>query len=202
MVIAQFWAFANDLFTPEQGKRLFPLIGVGSSLGRVGRARCARDSSSRTWGPLRLLVGGGVILVVCVLLARVVSRVARGRSPPACRPPPTSRSGKEGGFELIRKDRYLMLIAALTVLLNVVNTSGEYLFGRYVVEQANALYGAGADAAAARERFIGETYSQLFSTVNLVGFLLQMFVVSRAVQVPRRRASRSSSTRSWRWSAI
>ena len=33
MVIAQFWAFANDLYTEEQGKRLFPLIGVGSSLG-------------------------------------------------------------------------------------------------------------------------------------------------------------------------
>jgi AAA family ATP:ADP antiporter len=33
MVIAQFWALANDLFTPEQGKRVFPLIGVGSSLG-------------------------------------------------------------------------------------------------------------------------------------------------------------------------
>ena len=30
-----------------------------------------------------------------------------------------------------------------------------------------------------RERFIGETYSRLFSTVNLIGFLLQMFVVSR-----------------------
>ena len=54
--------------------------------------------------------------------------------------------GKEGGFELIRKDRYLMLIAVLTVLLNVVNTSGEYLFGRYVVEQANATLGTGADA--------------------------------------------------------
>ena len=87
--------------------------------------------------------------------------------------------GEEGGFELIRKDRYLMLIAAFVVLLNVVNTSGEYLFGRYVVEQANALYGSGVDAAAARERFIGETYSRLFSTVNLFGFLLQMFVVSR-----------------------
>jgi len=33
MVIAQFWAFANDLYTPEQGKRLFPIVGLGSSLG-------------------------------------------------------------------------------------------------------------------------------------------------------------------------
>ena len=87
--------------------------------------------------------------------------------------------GKEGGFELIRKDRYLLLIAILTVLLNVVNTSGEYLFGRYVVEQSHAFYGGGPEAAEARERFVGETYSRLFSTVNLVGLLLQMFVVSR-----------------------
>ena len=72
-----------------------------------------------------------------------------------------------------------MLIALLTVLLNVVNTSGEYLLGRYVVEQAQALHGAGPEGAAARQVFIGETYSRLFSTVNLVGFLLQMFVVSR-----------------------
>jgi len=33
MVIAQFWAFAADVFSEEKGKRLFPLIGVGSSLG-------------------------------------------------------------------------------------------------------------------------------------------------------------------------
>ena len=54
MVIAQFWAFAADLYTEEQGKRLFPLIGVGSSLGAwvgsvragqlVGDVRCARGS--------------------------------------------------------------------------------------------------------------------------------------------------------------
>ncbi len=43
MVIAQFWAFATDLFTPEQGKRLFPLIGVGSSLGAwVGSVRAGQ----------------------------------------------------------------------------------------------------------------------------------------------------------------
>src|SRR5690606_19013182 len=32
-VISQFWAFANDIYTEGQGRRLFPLIGVGSSLG-------------------------------------------------------------------------------------------------------------------------------------------------------------------------
>ena len=178
MVIAQFWAFANDLFTPEQGKRIFPLVGVGSSLGAwVGSMRAGQLVG--TWGPLRLLVGAGVTLVVCVLLARVVSRKTRRLEPSGVAAVADKPLGKAGGFELIRQDRYLGLIAALVVLLNVVNTSGEYLFGRYVVEQANALHGTGAEFAKARQAFIGETYSQLFSTVNLVGFLLQMFVVSR-----------------------
>ena len=144
-----------------------------------GSGRSGPGNSSRTFGPIRLLLGAGAILFVCVLLARVVSRVTRRAEPAGVAAAADKPLGKEGGFELIRKDRYLMLIAGLVVLLNVVNTSGEYLFGRYVVEQAHAIYGMGAEAAAARERFIGETYSRLFSTVNLVGFLLQMFVVSR-----------------------
>ncbi|MDB5218562.1 MAG: putative inner rane protein, partial [Myxococcaceae bacterium] len=34
-ILAQFWAFANDIYTPEQGKRVFAVIGVGSSLGAL-----------------------------------------------------------------------------------------------------------------------------------------------------------------------
>ena len=76
MVIAQFWAFANDLYTPDQGKRLFPLIGVGSSLGAwVGSIRAGQLMEA--FGPHRLLVGGSVLLVVCVFLAR---RQPRSRS--------------------------------------------------------------------------------------------------------------------------
>ena len=38
-VVAQFWAFANDIYTKAQGERLFPIIGVGASLGAwVGTA--------------------------------------------------------------------------------------------------------------------------------------------------------------------
>ncbi|HXT32561.1 MAG TPA: Npt1/Npt2 family nucleotide transporter, partial [Vicinamibacterales bacterium] len=75
-------------------------------------------------------------------------------------------------------NRYLLLIAVLTLLLNVVNTTGEYLFGRYIVQSATAMYGAGAAAEEARGRFIGDAYSSFFSNVNLLGLLLQMFVVS------------------------
>jgi AAA family ATP:ADP antiporter len=187
MVIAQFWAFANDIYTPDQGKRLFPLIGVGSSLGAwVGSVRAGQ--LVETMGPSRLLITAAGTLVVCALLPRVINRVARrGRdagsipsgaaaSTKAADAPPI---GGPNGFSMIFGNRYLLLIALLTVLLNVVNTSGEYLFSRYVVEHANTTFGTGADGAAAREQYIGSVYSRLFSTVNLVGFLLQMFVVSR-----------------------
>jgi AAA family ATP:ADP antiporter len=178
MVIAQFWAFATDLYSQEQGKRLFPLIGVGSSLGAwIGAVRAGQVVSMM--GPERLLMAGAVVLAVCAALVRVVHRVRPRTGAAEGATPEEQPLGREGGFSMVFSDRYLMLIGMLTVLLNIVNTSGEYLFGRYVVEAANARYGTGADMAAAREAFIGGVYSRLFSTVNLVGFLLQTFVVSR-----------------------
>ena len=174
MVIAQFWAFAADLYTPEQGKRLFPLIGVGASLGAwVGSVRAGYLMSL---GPRRLMVGAAVILIVCAVLARIVNRVTQRDAAIQTKAPDDKPLAAGNGFAMIFADRYLMLVALLAVLINVVNTLGEYLFGRYVVEAA--LLAHPGDQAA-REQFIGATYSRLFSTVNLAGFLLQMFVVSR-----------------------
>jgi len=178
MVIAQFWGFANDVYTPEQGKRLFPLIGIGSSLGAwLGSIRAG--ALMQTAGPTRLLAGGAVLLIACVALARIVDRTTR-RQQPAARAGQADEplGGGESGFRMLFTNRYLTFIALLTLLLNVVNTTGEYLFGKYLVESAAAMYGAGADAAAARGQFIGETYSSFFGSVNLLGLLLQMFVVS------------------------
>lgn len=180
MVIAQFWAFANDLYTEEQGKRLFPLIGVGASLGAwLGSVRAGTLMAQS--GTLRLLAGACALLVICAALVPVIARVTtRGDSGVATKKEPLS---KDGGFALIRRDRYLLFIALLMLLLNVVNTTGEYLFGRYVIDQAQAQFAGGDPAAvAARERFVGETYSGLYSTVNLLGFLLQMFAVARLVK--------------------
>ena len=149
MVIAQFWAFANDLYTQEQGKRLFPLIGIGSSLGAwLGSVRAGNLVASV--GPQRLLIGGATILAICVLLSRVVDRVTRREAGSQTARATEKLAEGPSGFGLILSDRYLTLIAVLTVLLNVVNTSGEYLFGRYVVETANATYGTGTENEAAR----------------------------------------------------
>ena len=144
MVIAQFWAFANDLYTQEQGKRLFPLIGVGSSLGAwVGSVRAGQLVEA--FGPQRLLIGGAVILrSVRPARARRRPRHARERRATTRSRPTTKIAGRESGFSMIVSrplpdaDR-----RCSTCFLNVVNTSGEYLFGRYVVDTANATFGDG-----------------------------------------------------------
>jgi AAA family ATP:ADP antiporter len=177
MVIAQFWGFAADLYTEEQGKRLFPLLGVGASLGAwIGSLQAGEIVKAQ--GPPRLLLGGAVVLIVCIALARIANHVTvRG----AKAEKQADEKLKEGpsGFSMLLSDRYLTLMALLVVVLNVVNSSGEYLFGKYVVNAAIAAHGGGVESEAARQQFIGETYSSYFGWVNLIGFLLQMFVVSR-----------------------
>jgi AAA family ATP:ADP antiporter len=85
---------------------------------------------------------------------------------------------KEGGFQLIFRHRYLLSIAALVVLLNVVNTSGEFLLSKLAVAEAARAF-PGVAMTAARARFIGEIYGPFFAWVSLAGLLLQSFFVSR-----------------------
>ncbi len=110
---------------------------------------------------------------------RIIDRLTRRAATTPSKRADEKLAAGPSGFKLILADRYLLLMGALVLLLNVVNTSGEYLFGRYVVSTAEALYGPGPESAAARQQFVGESYSSYFSYISLAGFLLQLFVVSR-----------------------
>jgi len=117
-LVPAYGAFAADLFTQEQGKRIFPLIGVGSSLGAwLGSVWVGNLVEEH--GPFRLLVGAGCILVGCVLVARVASRVVDRRASRAVTAA-DKPLGKEGGFEMIRKDlvgAWLAVVALLNGML-------------------------------------------------------------------------------------
>ncbi|MEZ5351221.1 MAG: Npt1/Npt2 family nucleotide transporter [Bryobacteraceae bacterium] len=168
LVVAQFWAFANDVYTEEQGKRLFPIVGVGASLGAwVGST--AAGQLFKVLDPFQLMMVAAAVLCGCILLTYLVHR-REGRSSPKQQ---QEKLDKKGGFQLVVKDRYLLLIAILVLLLNAVNTTGEYIVGRFVSESAAAV------AEADRKAFIGQFYGNYFSWVNLLGFLIQTFLVSR-----------------------
>ncbi len=181
MVISQLWAFANDLYTQRQGERLFPLLGLGGSIGAwvgaVAVGRLIHDA-----GPYGLMISGAFLLILCAALTAWINyRHVRDQDLQA-RKAAEQPLSKAGGFELIFRNRYLMLIAALVVLLNIVNTSGEFLLGKLVVAEAGHSF-PGAAMAAARERFIGEFYGSFFAWVNITGLVLQSFFVSRIFKV-------------------
>ncbi|MBL8173571.1 MAG: hypothetical protein JNK48_02820 [Bryobacterales bacterium] len=176
-VVSQFWAFANDIYTEAQGKRLFPMIGVGSSLGAWLGAEAAGQLVKRfELSPYQLQLIAAGILAVCVVLTVVVNRIQVGRSTPEMASHAEQKLGAADGFALIFRSRYLTWIAVLIVLLNIVNSSGEFLLGNFVAEQAKELH---AGDVAAQKRFVGAFYGRFFGGVNLLGFLLQTFAVSR-----------------------
>ena len=135
----------------------------------------------RATGPFPLMLIAGAVLMLCTAVASVIERGQR-RSDRAEHVESAPPLDKVGGFELIRHDRYLRLIALMVVVLNLVNTSGEYLFGKFIVDASVRMYGAGAASLAARQQFVGGVYGHLFGYVNLVGVLLQLFAVSRILK--------------------
>jgi ATP:ADP antiporter, AAA family len=176
-VISQVWAFANDIYTESQGKRLFPMSGVGSSLGAwLGALGASRLVSALEATPYQLQLLAGAILLICCALVVSVNRIATAHSIPEMAGHADQKLAAGDGFALIARSGYLTGIAVLIVLLNIVNSSGEFLLGDIVSNQAHALHPADP---AAQKQFVGAFYGSFFAGVNLVGFLLQTFAVSR-----------------------
>jgi ATP:ADP antiporter, AAA family len=173
--IAQFWSFANDIYTRGDGERLFPLIALGATAGSPVGSKIAGLLFDARVEPANILHLTVILLLVHLGLYRLVMRrVERGRGGVADRGLPGP-----GGFSLVLRSRYLLLIGALLILLNVVNTTGEYIVGRSVLAAADAA--ARVNPAVDRSAFIGSFYGDYFLWVNVAAVVLQAFLVSRIV---------------------
>ncbi len=183
MVIAQLWAFANDLYTVEQGQRLFAIVGIGASLGAIAGS-FVTGQLVKLYGPYPFMLGAAGLLGVCMLLTNVVNiREKKHRAPAAAASPSGDEpvSGRSG-FALVFSDRYLLLIAFLMLIYNLVNTNGEYILGRTVVALYTAAHGAAAAGGLDEKKVIGEFYGNFFTVVNIISALLQALVVSRVLK--------------------
>src|SRR4030095_6008297 len=78
--------------------------------------------------------------------------------------------------------RYLLLMGLMLMLLNWVNTTGEYILGSIVKDTVSQTIASGHAAGLSQEQLIGDFYSKYFTYVNVLGLLLQLFVVSRVVK--------------------
>jgi ATP:ADP antiporter, AAA family len=178
-IIAQFWSFANDIYTQEEGKRLFAIVGIGSSLGAIFGAQVAGWMFKPLGSYLMMLVAA-VLLGVCMILTNCVhyreKKRSRGQAQVA-----QQAIGDSGGFQLVFKHRYLLLIALLVLLSNFAKTTGEFILGKTVTQHAAAI-AATSGGHITQQAYIGEFYADFYFWVNLVSAALQMFVVSRIMK--------------------
>jgi AAA family ATP:ADP antiporter len=182
-VIAQFWSMANDLYTPEQGKRLFAIIGIGSSTGAVAGSFVAGVLGKRGVDEYTTMLLAAGVLVVCLGLSWVANGRAT-RAAAASGPRPVEEPiGGSNGFVLLMRDRYLLLIALVILLLNLVNTIGETTFDLTILAEVEGRPGFDAlgdeEKTAARKAFVQTFRADFFFWVNLVGAVTQLFLVSR-----------------------
>jgi AAA family ATP:ADP antiporter len=172
--VAQFWAFAADIYSPEQGKRLFAILGIGSSVGAVAGSYIA--GALVPFGPQALMGGAAMLLVVCVLLMAWVEARTVAHGATQAEPGKEEPLSGENPFRLLLRDRYLLLIAALTLLLNWVNSSGEYILDRTLLASPEA-HAPGVNTSV----FVGAFKANYLLWVNVFSVFLQLFVVSRIV---------------------
>jgi AAA family ATP:ADP antiporter len=202
MVVSNFWSFANDLYAQDQGKRLFPIVALGGSVGAILGAFLP-DWLRAVLNTEELILIGAAGVAVSIVLYRVVDARERKEKDEAgtialTKPEAVLPVEREGGFTLVTRDRYLRLIAILVSLSTVVNTAGEYVLSRMVersaeVHASEQMASAPADPAATPEQleerkddlkgaYIRHFYSNFFGIVNLVGALLQGLLVARVLQ--------------------
>lgn len=178
-MVAQFWSFANDIYTRGEGDRLFPVIGIGMTAGAASGSKIAGVLFDQGFHPPAMLQVAAVILcihgAVLFLTSRSLERAPERRDTPSRAPNDADALEGPGGFSLIARSPYLLLIAAVILLLNVVNTTGEYILSSLVEDWAVA---QGGDVGAA----IGGFYSDFFTVVNIATMCVQAFVVSRIVR--------------------
>lgn len=170
-MIAQFWSFANDVWSEKAGERLFPIIGIGATVGAPAGSAIAAVLFDAGVGAYEMLqISAGLLVVhvgLYVWLDRHLEKSGESDSEPL---------EKSGGFALVLENSYLRKIALLLIVLNLVNTTGEYVLSAAVVEAAEA------QGELSKDAFIGRFYGEFFSVVNVIAVVLQALVVSRLVK--------------------
>jgi AAA family ATP:ADP antiporter len=177
MVPAQFWAYVADTFNLKSGQRLFPAIMLGGNFGALAGAKTASLTVIALTPEGLMLIATAILLVtagVAIAAAAHVPDGSRAHSPEHERRPPNIL----GGFSLVFRERYLLLIALLVVLLNWINSTGEYILSEFVVQHVDQQVAASGGTLSA-DNLITAFYGDFQFWFTLVGVLIQLFLVSQ-----------------------
>ena len=177
MVVSQMWAFAADSFNVRSGQRLFVVIMLGANLGALAGAKFTQQVAD-VLSPMGLMVlATGTLAATLFLPKRERAAIPEGsRAVEVVRAQPLPKL--LGGIGLVLRDRYLLHMALFVVLLNWINTTGEFILADYVKADAEAKVAA-SGGTLDLGTLITEFYANFHFWVTLISLVIQMFLVSR-----------------------
>ncbi len=181
MVVSQMWAFAADSFNVRSGQRLFVVIMLGANLGALAGSKLTQVAVAAL-SPMGLMILATGTLGATLFLASperaAIPAESRVIEIDRSRPVPQLL----GGIGLVLRDRYLLTIALFVVLLNWINTTGEFILADFVKADAVARV-AESDGALEMGSLITAFYGNFNFWVTLISLAIQLFLVSRIYQV-------------------
>jgi AAA family ATP:ADP antiporter len=176
ILLALFWAFAADLFNLKSGQRIFPLIAAASALGAL------LGSGSAGWIYLQLGLDGVMYSAALLLLfpwwlstktEQIIPLESKSHVNVVVRDQPYPLLE---GFQVVFRSPYLTYMAGFVVLLNLINTNGEYIIATFVSDHVSSgMLNPGTSA----DEYLTLFYSRYLFMTTTVSFLIQLFLVSR-----------------------
>jgi ATP:ADP antiporter, AAA family len=173
-VVSVFWQLNVDLFSPEQGRRLFGFIAIGATIGAICGGWITKTLAPLV-PPMMLLVAAAVLLELAVFAARRLARL----SPVLHHLPVRSREGASedralggtivSGITRALRSPYLLNVSAFILLFAV--TSTFLYFQQAEIVKAN-FTDRGAQTA---------FFANIDIAVNVLTLVVQLFFTGRIV---------------------
>jgi AAA family ATP:ADP antiporter len=166
--VAVFWSFMADLFTPDQGKRLFAFIGAGGTAGSLLGPTITIELSERI-DPINLLIVAALFLELAVFCVWRLEHAASARQGSEPAPQRVGGSAFAALPELIRSP-YLLGIAGWITLLSFCATT---LYLEQIHMVAADVKGAGAQT---------RIFASVDLAVNLLTLITQIFATAHLLK--------------------
>jgi AAA family ATP:ADP antiporter len=168
-VVSVFWSFMDDLFTPEQGARLFGIIAAGGSSGALVGPLLTTGLTFVFSVPV-LMLASAAFLFLCIGCMSRLERWGREQSEHHQPHPGDPLQGSFlAGVRLTLSSPYLLGICGYLVLLTMTATFLYFEQTRLVAEYL--------DQPEARTRL----FSTLDFTTNLLTWVTQLFITNRVI---------------------
>jgi ATP:ADP antiporter, AAA family len=166
--VAVFWSFMADLFTAEQGKRLFGFIGAGGTAGAL-LGPVITIALSVPLGPVNLLIAAALFLELSVFCIHRLERTDSLRAGAQLEPPRIGGGAFAALPELVRSP-YLLGVGGWVALLSFAATIVYFVQAHIVAAE---VHGAGAQT---------RIFASIDLAVGLLSLATQVFATGRVLK--------------------